>query len=284
MSHQAYSWVLAEGPRLTTVDRSGRPYGTRARAMRAVLASIANAANAAGENSHPGLPALVAESLYGKSHVLRIVTELVAEGWLEITEEGRGRGHATVYRIRLERQMVPPRHLSGEQNGPIHEEKRCHPEAEKVPSGGAAPLTPNDSTKDSTRREAARLCALLSELMVANGCRPPSVTETWLTDMERLIRIDERPPAKVEAAIRWCQADSFWRGNILSPRKLREKYDQLRLAARSKTATNGHSAAAALSREGADLVTLQYAEANGHPRPAAGSALPLGELTTGGAR
>jgi hypothetical protein len=31
--------------------------------------------------------------------------------------------------------------------------------------------------------------------------------------------------------IRWCQADEFWRGNILSMPKLREKYDQLRLKA-----------------------------------------------------
>ena len=40
-----------------------------------------------------------------------------------------------------------------------------------------------------------------------------------------------RTPEQIEAAIRWCQADEFWRSNILSASKLREKYDQLRLAA-----------------------------------------------------
>lgn len=95
--------------------------------------------------------------------------------------------------------------------------------------------------KDEGRVEARRLCELLASLMVDNGCRAPSITETWIVDIDRMIRLDGLTPANVENAIRWSQADAFWRGNILSPRKLREKYDQLRLAAKQQQ--NGHGRA-----------------------------------------
>ena len=46
-----------------------------------------------------------------------------------------------------------------------------------------------------------------------------------------MLDADERTEAQIEKAMRWCQADEFWRPNILSMPKLRDKYDQLRLAA-----------------------------------------------------
>ena len=78
-----------------------------------------------------------------------------------------------------------------------------------------------------------RLCDLLAELMVANGCRPPSITKTgWLDPIRLLIEKDGIEPERVERAIRWSQADEFWRANIHSGKALREKYDTLRQQAR----------------------------------------------------
>jgi hypothetical protein len=74
-------------------------------------------------------------------------------------------------------------------------------------------------------------CNLLADLIEANGSKRPAVTDKWLSDMERLNRIDERSWEQITRAIEWCQADDFWRGNIMSPSKLRKQYDQLRLAA-----------------------------------------------------
>jgi hypothetical protein len=74
-------------------------------------------------------------------------------------------------------------------------------------------------------------CNLLADLIAANGSKRPAVTDKWLSDMERLNRIDERSWEQITKAIEWCQADDFWRGNIMSPAKLRKQYDQLRLAA-----------------------------------------------------
>ena len=78
-------------------------------------------------------------------------------------------------------------------------------------------------------------CNLLADLIEANGSRRPAVNDKWLSDMERLHKIDERSWEQITKAIEWCQADDFWRGNILSPAKLRKQYDQLRLAAQRNT-------------------------------------------------
>jgi hypothetical protein len=42
---------------------------------------------------------------------------------------------------------------------------------------------------------------------------------------------DGRDATQAEWLIRWSQKDEFWRTNILSMPKFREKYDQLRIKA-----------------------------------------------------
>lgn len=75
------------------------------------------------------------------------------------------------------------------------------------------------------------LCDLLAKLIEDNGSRRPTVTAKWRTDMRLLHERDGRSFTQIENMIRWCQADDFWRANILSPAKLRAKYDQMRLRA-----------------------------------------------------
>jgi hypothetical protein len=83
--------------------------------------------------------------------------------------------------------------------------------------------------------DAERLADLLADLIAENGSRRPTVSPTWVRDMERLLRLDERTAVQVEAAIRWSQRDDFWQSNILSPAKLRKQYDRMRLQARRDT-------------------------------------------------
>ena len=50
----------------------------------------------------------------------------------------------------------------------------------------------------------------------------------WARDMDKLIRLDGRRAEDIEAVIAWCQNNgNFWGPNILSGRKLREKFDTL---------------------------------------------------------
>lgn len=51
--------------------------------------------------------------------------------------------------------------------------------------------------------------------------------QRWAKDIDRMLRIDKIDPDEAAAVIAWSQKDSFWRTNILSGKKLREKYPQL---------------------------------------------------------
>jgi len=75
--------------------------------------------------------------------------------------------------------------------------------------------------------DAEELSDLLGSLCVENGYRKTKVTQQWAVDMDKLMRIDGYTPADVELVLRWSQADSFWRDNIRSPHKLREKFERL---------------------------------------------------------
>lgn len=62
---------------------------------------------------------------------------------------------------------------------------------------------------------------------------------TWAKEFNKIIRIDNRDLEEVKQVIKFSQTDSFWYANILSPKKLREKYDQLLLKMKApKVQTN----------------------------------------------
>jgi hypothetical protein len=67
--------------------------------------------------------------------------------------------------------------------------------------------------------------------------------------MDKLQRIDGRTPEEIRAVIGWLdkssdEAAQFWSPNIRSPRKLREKWDQMAdqyQRQRTKNSPGGHS-------------------------------------------
>ena len=82
--------------------------------------------------------------------------------------------------------------------------------------------------------EASHLCNLLADLIEANGSKRPEITKKWLDEARLMLQRDGRKADHAETLIRWCQADTFWRTNVLSMPKFRQKYDQLRLQALSE--------------------------------------------------
>lgn len=58
--------------------------------------------------------------------------------------------------------------------------------------------------------------------------------DTWSNDFRLMREKDNRELQEIKDVIDWCQADSFWQGNILSAKKLREKFDQLTIQMNSK--------------------------------------------------
>jgi len=76
-----------------------------------------------------------------------------------------------------------------------------------------------------------QLSLLLAQEMRKNNpnCRLPESLHGWCDDFRLLLERDGRAYDDVSSMIRFCQYDDFWRGNILSPAKLRKQYDQLTL-------------------------------------------------------
>ncbi|WJE51140.1 hypothetical protein QRE66_17715 [Bacillus cereus] len=57
---------------------------------------------------------------------------------------------------------------------------------------------------------------------------------SWANDFRLMREIDCRDSQEIKDVIDWCQNDAFWKGNILSPKKLRGKFDQLTIRMNSK--------------------------------------------------
>jgi hypothetical protein len=81
------------------------------------------------------------------------------------------------------------------------------------------------------RADVSSICTLLADLIESNGSPRPKVTKTWEDSARLLLDKDGRELESAARLIRWSQQSSFWKANILSMPKFREKYDQLRLQA-----------------------------------------------------
>jgi phage replication O-like protein O len=89
--------------------------------------------------------------------------------------------------------------------------------------------------------EPLRLASLLLEEIKKNkpDFKEPNL-QVWANDIDLMMRRDKRSAENIERVIKWAQADhgdgtgrwKGWASNILSPGKLREKFDELELKMR----------------------------------------------------
>jgi phage replication O-like protein O len=115
-----------------------------------------------------------------------------------------------------------------------------------------------DNTKDNITKyinnyvasdEALRLGDLLfseiikentkSRLANLNTAAKEKTITGWALDIEKLIGIDKQEPSTVEEVIFFATHDDFWGANILSGKKLREKWDTLTMKMKQKGQKNG---------------------------------------------
>ena len=78
-------------------------------------------------------------------------------------------------------------------------------------------------------KSSKELTELFKTLILINNpeTKLPENFIEWQKEFDLMISADKRTPENIERVLRWCQADSFWKTNILSPEKLRKQYDQL---------------------------------------------------------
>lgn len=119
----------------------------------------------------------------------------------------------------------------------------------------AQPPSDDDQAHDPpVRHDVERACRTLADLIEANGSRKPTITKAWRDAARLMIDKDGIALDDVLGAIRWSQADEFWRGNILSMPTLRKQYDRLRLAA-ARQRPAGHALAPTGTEPGRPMST-----------------------------
>lgn len=119
-------------------------------------------------------------------------------------------------------------------NGNACPEPEPEPEPKKRTTSSSSSATASPRTDPAPKPERAdvqRICDHLAARVEGNGSNRPPIKQTWRDAARLMLDKDGRTEADVHAAIDWCQDSEFWRGNVLSLPKLREKYDQLRLQA-----------------------------------------------------
>ena len=58
--------------------------------------------------------------------------------------------------------------------------------------------------------------------------------DQWAEDIRKIREIDSRTEEQIKFIIEWAQNDNFWKGNILSPSKLRKQFNTLVVQAKAK--------------------------------------------------
>jgi DNA-binding MarR family transcriptional regulator len=101
-------------------------------------------------------------------------------------------------------------------------------------------------TAEKIRPEHTDLAELLAYRIQQNnpdGKPPtPKQLQNWANDVRLMIERDKRPIEQIRELLEWTQQDEFWKANVLSMGKLREKYDQLLIKSRQvaiRGTTNG---------------------------------------------
>lgn len=136
--------------------------------------------------------------------------------------------------------------------------------------------TPSDvSARHGSLPDALRLCALFADVLRRRGVRVPEGRErskVWVEPMEAVLRIDGRTPEQVERVVAWLDAGAdrvshFWQANVLSPTKLRERWDQMQQQYQRERSPRPSRSAAVLHAAGTGRSLLEIMTQDDEDRP-----------------
>lgn len=220
--------------------------------------ALADEANHDGGDIFPGVPRLAKRTRKSERTVQRQLRALERDGWLVCVERSAGGRNMT------SRYQINPAWLSdpvgfgwGSGNGdmvsPLREEKPRHgvtvSEPETVTSGArngdiavspaytqkhpkekTSSLFPTLAESGSESEDDRRLAEWIFGKVkaIAPNHRPPP-WRRWVRDIRLMRERDGRTRRAIAELFAWANADPFWQSNVLSPGKLRERWDQLDL-------------------------------------------------------
>jgi hypothetical protein len=95
-------------------------------------------------------------------------------------------------------------------------------------AGNRGESEPSASDDDPPRTDVERICRHLADVLEKSGSKRPTISAKWRNDTRLMLDRDGVTVDQAIAAIDWAHANDFWQAHILSPAKLRDKYDTLR--------------------------------------------------------
>ncbi len=113
-------------------------------------------------------------------------------------------------------------------NESFHDTESGGNNEQRTPPEHSSNNNKNEKKVYSQTSDEIRLSKLLYNLIVKRNPKhsQPNL-DLWAIHIDRMILLDKRAVEEIEEVIQWTQSDSFWQNNILSTKKLREKFDQL---------------------------------------------------------
>ena len=84
---------------------------------------------------------------------------------------------------------------------------------------------------EDPRPDVDAVCDAMAASVQRRTGRAPRVTAAWRTQARLMIDRDGRTVEEITRIIDWVEGNDFWRANVLSLPKLRQKFDTLRLQA-----------------------------------------------------
>lgn len=183
----------------------------------------------------PGLSGVADKAGLSLATVRSGIKELEAVGAVRVEARFRPDGSQTSNNYWLRTTPPQPSQPPTDSVGaPPHRKRKANeldPQRTKPSDTPLRSVSPRSPGEPPLIRYAQQAADRLAVLIENNGSRRPTITDAWLLDLERMHRIDGRTWDEIAGAIEWSQRHEFWASVILSPKKLRAKFDQMRLQA-----------------------------------------------------
>lgn len=185
-----------------------------------------------GVTAWPGTKRIMQELGIGKQRLFKLIKEAQEKGLIKVEKVRNEKGQFmnNTYHIVVEptKAQYNPCPTCPDTANP----DTAHPYPAGPDTNSNIDLKVTDTNSNSNYSSLQyKLAELLKQKILENHptAKVPQDLTRWATEIERAIRIDKRDPSELAKVITWCQSDTFWRANILSAKKLREKYDTLYL-------------------------------------------------------
>lgn len=228
----------------------------------ALALALADNADDSGGSIFPSVATLAHKSRQSERTVQRQLRAMEEAGWLQCVEPGGGRRKSSKYRIDPAWIAAPgsfkPNNKKGDILSPFPEPKGCHdgvtispPETvTKSPGNGDTAMSPEPSLlnhhnppippfsmtgsaepsdgqaeEEKLDRELAQW--MLGRLRRLNPKHADPNWKRWVREIRLMRERDRRTRREIAELFAWANGDDFWQTNILSPGKLRERWDQL---------------------------------------------------------